>query len=214
MKLSDIRRPPRIAKIEQTNPFELKPQERCPIQFEMAAPQSVDEVATIKAALKCIYPKLKRDWRNDEWAFRLATSERADMRWTILLAQWEWSDVGLAYRQRIRRDIWALRRQMEKGGDLCSVLESAVALGALTCEARLYDELVRYTRIGKNVRDGGRKGAEQSHGRAPAEENYRRYRKSFERFRALGLSKLAAYKAAAHEHGTTDRTVRKAVTGN
>jgi hypothetical protein len=215
MKLSDMKRPPRVGKIEQINPFELKPQERCPIQFETAAPQSADEVATIEAVLQRIYPKLKRDWRNDDdWAFSLATSEMADMRWAILLEQLGLSDDRLAYRQRIRRGIRALRRQMENGGDLCSVLESAVALGAMTCEARLHDELVRYTRIGKHVRDGGRKGAEQSHGSAPAEENYRQYRKSFERFRVLGFSKVAAYKAAAHEHRTSDRTVRKAVTGN
>jgi hypothetical protein len=215
MKLSDIKRPSRIKKIDQINPFELKPQERGVIQFEMSKPQSVDEVATIEAVLKRIYPKLKSDWRNDDdWAFHLATSEMEDMRWGILLERyWGLSDDRLAYRQRIRQSVRGMRRQMENGHDLCSILESAVALGALICEARLHDELARYTRIGKHVRDGGRKGA-QSHGRTPAEEKYPRYRKSFEQFRAKGLSKVAAYKAAANEHRTSDRTVRKAVTGN
>jgi len=213
MKLSDIKRLSRIRKIEQINPFELKPHERGLIKFETSATPSVDEVATIEAALKRIYPKLKRDWRNsDDWALHLATSEMEDIHLAILLERWGLSDDRLTYRERIRRGVRAMRRQMENGHDLCSVLESAVALGALICEARLHDELARYTRIGKHVRDGGRKGAEQSHGSAPAKEKYQRYRKSFEQFRAKGFSKVAAYKAAAHEHRTSDRTVRKAVT--
>jgi hypothetical protein len=164
--------------------------------------------------LKRIYPKIKRDWRNsDDWTFRLATSEMEDMHWAFLLERWELSDDRLAYRQRIRRSVRGIQREMENGHDLCAILESAVALGALICEARLHDELARYTLIGKHVRNGGRKGAEQSHGGIPARDKYHQYRKSFEQFRAKGFSIGAAYEAAAHKHRTSDRTVRKAVTG-
>jgi hypothetical protein len=209
-------------KIQQKNPFALRSHEQHALKFSLAEPLTTEEAAVIHGVLTRIDATLRTgDGENqfDWWILDLLLNHNEYDQMEAYRAQLLGAfgigvhDPATDYRLNIRKHIKGLKSLMKGRADICLLLDHAVALGALICEARLHSELIRYTEIGRDVRVGGRKGAKAAHGPTPLEEKYALFRKSFHQYIHNGLRKSDAYRAAARKHQTTDRTIRKAVTG-
>jgi hypothetical protein len=209
-----------VSDAENENPFQLTPGERQSVRFRAGETLPAVDRECIKRALQGIKLNFGAADGSDWWAMSVAMEDYnfGAMRETYQQFNPELSkllrDVRTDYRVLIRKQVRAIKSALKTGDDIAKVLQSAVALGAILAEARLYDRLARDTSAGKGVRRGNRKGNIALHGIIPIAEKYAAYRASFEKHHAAGMSKEDAKKAASRENGNVStRIIQRAVTG-